>query len=100
VASRYFEHYLDVMEIERRVYADASHQLRPIDSSFARAGPYLEELQGKMEALHAWAERREVAPAAPAAAAAPAKGAGGMGKGANKGMGKGMGMGGKKGKKK
>ena len=96
MASRYFEHYLDVMEIERRVYADASHQLRPIDSSFARAGPYLEELQGKMEALHAWAERREVAPAAPAAAAVPAKGAGGMGKG----MGKGMGMGGKKGKKK
>ena len=103
VAARYLDHYQRLMATQRKVYADASLQLRAIGSVFERAQPYLNDLDSHMAALAAWADGCDddagaasaavaVQVTSPAAAAAGSKG---MGKG-----GGGMGMGGGKPSKK
>lgn len=57
VAARYLEHYQRVMATQRKVYADASLQVREIgDQVSMRAKPFLDELESHMASLAAWSD--------------------------------------------
>ena len=105
VAARYLEHYQRVMATQRKVYADASLQVREIgDQVSMRAKPFLDELESHMASLAAWSDSLDdpsptsaAAPLAQQSAGKAVAGKGGMG---NKGGMGGLGMTKKKKKKK
>ena len=83
VAHRYILHHHRIMAIERKVYADATYQIREISHPVERAQPYLDEFKLAMEELALWSANQPI----------PSDGGSKAEKPVERGQGLGMGMG-------
>eukprot|EP00960_Hanusia_phi_P016986 499560-Hanusia_phi.AAC.4 len=88
VAHRYILHYLRIMAIERKVYADATYQIREISHPVERAQPYLDEFKLAMEELSLWSANQPIPSDQRSKAEKPGERGVGMGMGMGMGMGK------------